>query len=266
VRDDATPGAREPAAAPAGALYDRIGASYVAYRRPDPRIAALIDRAVGTARSVVDVGSGAGSYEPPARSVAAVEPSWTMIRQRRPDAAPVVRAVAERLPFREAAFDVALAVLTIHHWTDADGGLLELARVARRQVVLTWDPAVWSRFWLVADYLPEIVEAEAAMATVGDVRRVLDVSDAGIVPIPWDCTDGFCGAYWRRPERYLDPDARAAISGLARCAPDVVAHAMERLRDDLASGRWTARHGALLGRIDVDLGYRLLVARGARPV
>jgi SAM-dependent methyltransferase len=228
------------------------------------RIAALVERALGTARSVVDVGSGTGSYQPARPRVVAVEPSWTMIRQRPPDSAPVVRAVAERLPFRAHAFDAALAVLTIHHWTAAAAGLRELARVARRQVVLTWDPVVWSRFWLVADYLPEIIAAEAGMATAGDVYPVLEVVDTLVVPIPWDCTDGFCGAYWRRPERYLEADARAAISGIARLAPDVVARATARLRDDLASGRWAERHGALLARADVDLGYRILVARGAR--
>src|SRR5438132_12218763 len=138
-----------------------------------------------------------------------------MIRQRPAGAAPVVRGVAEHLPFPSDAFDAALAVLTIHHWSDAATGLRELARVARSQVVLTWDPRVWQRFWLVAEYLPEVIEMEAGAATLAAVEETLEVVDVAVVPVPADCTDGFFGAYWRRPERYLDPKARGAVSGFS---------------------------------------------------
>jgi hypothetical protein len=50
----------------AGARYDRIGRTYSRYRKPDPRIAARIAAAVGTARTIVNVGSG------PARTSRAV--------------------------------------------------------------------------------------------------------------------------------------------------------------------------------------------------
>ena len=62
--------------------YDRIGMTYSATRRPDPRIAARILDALGDAVSVLNVGAGAGSYEPRDRNVVAVEPSEVMIRQR----------------------------------------------------------------------------------------------------------------------------------------------------------------------------------------
>jgi ubiquinone/menaquinone biosynthesis C-methylase UbiE len=124
------------------AVYDRIGTGYTGTRRPDPRIVAAIAGAIGDARTIVNVGAGAGAYEPPDRRVVAVEPSGTMIRQRPADAPPCIQAVAERLPFRDGAVDACLAVLTIHHWTDQAAGLAELRRVARRRVViLTWDPA-----------------------------------------------------------------------------------------------------------------------------
>src|SRR5262245_22115393 len=98
-----------------GQLYDSIGTHYARYRRPDPRIAAAITNALGDARRIVNVGAGTGSYEPTDRELIAVEPSEMMIRQRVPAAAPVVRATAMNLPFRDGAFDAALAILTIHH-------------------------------------------------------------------------------------------------------------------------------------------------------
>jgi len=77
-------------------LYDTIGVGYRALRRPDPRIAAAIVNALGPAASVVNVGAGAGSYEPTDRRVIAVEPSREMIRQRPAGAAPVVQAPPPR--------------------------------------------------------------------------------------------------------------------------------------------------------------------------
>jgi len=247
-----------------GDRYDAIGKTYRRYRKPDPRIAALIDDALGAARTVVNVGSGTGSYEPKGRRVVAVEPSWTMIRQRPVGAAPVLRAAAEHLPLADNSFDAALAILTIHHWSNFEAGLRELARVAPFQVILTWDPEVWGRFWLISDYLPEILRAEADVATLRHVDAVLEVIEVREVPVPWDCSDGFCGAYWRRPEMYLDPEARAAISGIARCEPRAVSCAMQHLQQDLADGTWVLRNRDVLALSQIDLGYRLVVARGCR--
>ena len=247
-----------------GQRYDAIGKTYSRYRRPDTRVTALIDAALGTARTIINVGSGSGSYEPKRRGVVAVEPSWTMIGQRRNEAAPVVRAVAERLPFADDSFDVALAILTIHHWSDCEAGLRELTRVARRQVIMTWDPALMAKFWLVGDYLQEISRMEADLATLGHVEAALNVAEIHTVPVPWDCSDGFLGAYWRRPEIYLDPAARAAISGIARYEPSALSHAMQRLEQDLADGSWKRRHKDLLQLPEIDLGYRLVTATGCR--
>jgi SAM-dependent methyltransferase len=244
------------------ALYDTIGRTYADYRRPDTRIAAAIDGALGDASSVVDVGSGTGSYEPRGRRVVALEPSITMIRQRGPDAAPVVRGVAERLPFADDSFDVALVVLSLHHWPDPPAGLAELARVAPRQVVLTWDPEVFARFWLIAEYVPQIAAWETGLATIAAVEAALEVVEVRPVPVPWDCTDGFCGAYWRRPHRYLDPGARAAISGFWHCEPHDVEGAMLRLGRDLADGAWHDRHREQNDLTELDLGYRLVIASG----
>ncbi|MCE7937677.1 MAG: class I SAM-dependent methyltransferase [Chloroflexi bacterium CFX6] len=245
----------------AGALYDSIGHGYARGRRPDPRIAAQLAAALGDARSVLNVGAGAGSYEPPGRRVVAVEPSAVMLAQRPRGAASAVQARAEALPFPDRAFDATMAILTLHHWADRAGGLAECARVARRSVVLlTWDTAA-DTFWLHQDYFPELAETDrevfppmAAYAEAfGPGARVAVVP----VPVPRDCVDGFLGAYWARPAAYLDPTVRAGMSSFAR--PDTEP-GLARLRSDLATGAWNARHGHLLAADALDVGYRLVVA------
>jgi SAM-dependent methyltransferase len=244
-------------------LYDTIGRTYRRYRRPDPRIARQVEEALGGCASAVNVGAGAGSYEPRGRRLLAVEPSLTMIRQRAPDAAPAVRAVADALPFRDAAFDAALALLTVHHWPDGRRGLAELGRAARRRVVVfTHDPSAVG-FWLEG-YFPEIFRIDRAIfLPLGELRGVLGRSQVFDVPIPRDCVDGFLGAYWARPEAYLDAGARSAISSFAKLGGAELVDGLARLRADLASGEWRRRHGHVLAQSELDLGYRLVVAETA---
>lgn len=243
-------------------LYDTIGHGYRRYRRQDPRIAAQIVQALGGSSRVVNVGAGAGSYEPRDRSVVAVEPSLVMIRQRGAGAAPVVRSFANDLPFRDETFDASLAILTIHHWPDIGRGLRELRRVARQKVViLTHDPSA-VEFWLT-DYFPEILDVSRwSLPSVAELRRHLGRVTVLDVPIPHDCTDGFLGAYWRRPEAYLSGEARAAISFFSKLRD--VERRLSALRLDLDSGEWHRRHGEVLARSAVDLGYRLVVASVSR--
>lgn len=243
-------------------LYDTIGRGYGRYRRPDPRIAALLAEGLGDARTVINLGAGAGSYEPAEREVLALELSATMIAQRPAGAAPVVRARVEAIPCRDDAFDAALGVLTLHHWSDQAAGLREARRVSRRQVFLTW-VGYPQRFWL-DDYFPEVRAAdEHLFPSLEQLEAELGPLRVRVVEIPWDCQDGFLCAYWRRPECYLDPGVRGAISTLARVPSDP--EAVERLRVDLESGRWRARYGHLLARETMDYGYRVVVAGAATP-
>ena len=243
-----------------GQLYDSIGKGYTAVRREDPRLAARIRAALGDAQTVVNVGAGAGAYEPADLDVVAVEPSETMIAQRPEGAARVIRAYAEELPFKDGSFDAAMAVLTDHHWADHARGLAEMTRVARRVVLFSWDPAtVWDG-WVVRDYFPRAQELipdgyrfAHTLARLGDAR-------AEPVPVPHDCLDGFLHAYWRRPEAYLSEEVRAGISVFAAMDPADVEDGVERLRRDLDSGEWSRRNGHLMEMAELDLGYRLVVA------
>ena len=242
-------------------LYDRIGIGYAERRRPDARVAARITSALGACHTVLNVGAGTGSYEPADGFVVAVEPSAEMVRQRPRTAARAVRASADHLPFQDQSFDAALALLTIHHWPDRKAGLAEMRRVARdRVVIFTWDPA-HAGFWLVQDYLPEILEMDRpAFPSMREIERAIGPVQVHAVPVPADCIDGFLGAYWRRPADYLDPGARAAISVFSKFDP---APGLARLAQDLEDGKWATRYGRLMSRADLDIGYRLVVARCA---
>lgn len=244
-------------------VYDRIGATYARYRRPDPRIAAQIGRALGDAPTIVNLGAGSGSYEPTDRTCIAVEPSAVMIAQRSPNAAPVVQAVAERLPFADGSFAGAAAILTVHHWPDLRAGLDETRRVTRGPIViLTWEESLSRSLWLIDEYLPEAAVHDDSLARLDDVCRLLPGCTVETIPVPHDCTDGFFAAYWRRPEMYLDADARAAISGMALLPVAALERMAAELAADLASGAWQERHADLLDQTTRDYGYRLVISPG----
>lgn len=225
---------------------------------PDPRIAAAIQSALGDAATVLNVGAGAGSYEPADKLVTALEPSAKMIQQRPEGAAHVVQGFAENIPFEDSQFDAAMAVLTVHHWSDFEAGIKEMRRVAKKRlVILSFDPA-GPYFWL-ADYLPEIIELDQPiMPPIAKFAELLGDISVLQVPIPHDCSDGFLGAYWRRPHAYLEPEVRAAISTFAKL--DEAPKALQQLEMDLKSGVWEQKYGHMNSLDELDIGYRLIVA------
>lgn len=240
-------------------VYDSIGNDYQRRRIPDERIGSMIRAALGDSKTICNVGAGTGSYEPVDLDVTAVEPSELMIAQRT-TSIPVVKANAEKLPFPDDKFDAAMAILTVHHWMDPVKGLAEMQRVSRRQVIFTFLPEMIDSFWLVKDYLPEIVPFEQSRAVkIMTIAEALNTLVVEPVLIPWDCTDGFQAAYWRRPEQYLDPEVRSAISTLSQLPPATVSRAMEKLSADISSGAWHQRYSNLLDKDEMDFGYRLIV-------
>ena len=258
----AAAGAAAAGAAAAGApVYDTIGQGYIAHRRADPRWEAVIDQQLGDGRVIVNVGAGTGNYEPVNRAVIAVEPSGVMLAQRASGAAPAVRASGSALPLSSDCADVAMAILTVHHWDDWEAGLAEFRRVAPRRVVLTMDFELHSRFWFLEDYVPEV--GDCTRRQEPGHEAVADALGGGSsVPllVPRDMEDGVLGAYWCRPEAYLDPAVRASCSGLALADPAVVARGVAGLEADLSSGAWQQRHADLAELREVDLGYRLVVS------
>jgi SAM-dependent methyltransferase len=239
------------------ALYDTIGGDYSSLRRPDARIAKAIHAHLKGAAIVLNVGAGAGSYEPAHLKVIAVEPSFAMIRQRPDSNALVVQAVAEDLPFEDKSFDASLAILTVHHWSDVRQGLREMRRVTRGKIIiLTFDPAA-SNFWLL-DYLPELGTLDQKqMPGLSDFEAVLGPVQRIVVPIPHDCTDGILCAYWRRPAAYLDPKVRRSISSFWKIGD--VTGPLRRLEDDLRSGEWERKYARFLNQDSFDFGYHLVV-------
>jgi SAM-dependent methyltransferase len=239
------------------AAYDRMGRGYGAIRRADPRLAEPIWQALGDARSIVNVGAGAGSYEPPDREVVAVEPSAVMIAQRAPDSAPVIQAGAEHLPFEDDSFDAAMAVLTLHHWDDLAAGLSEIVRVARdRIVIVTFDPDRAGEQWIVRDYLPETPRKPS----IAQILGALPPARVSPLLVPHDCRDRMFQTLWARPEEHLDPDVRAATSIWHVVSPAAADRALRRLRHDLTTGKWDERHGHLREKREHDVGLRLICA------
>jgi SAM-dependent methyltransferase len=244
--------------------YERHGRTYACHRRADPRIAARIHAALGDARTVLNVGAGAGSYEPHDRWVLAVEPSATMRAQRPPGAAPAIDARAEALPLDDDGVDAAMACVTIHHWQTPAAGLAELRRVARGPVVVfTFEldalPA-WQKQFLregLALERPRFPPIDQVAAALGGRTRVERI------PTPADCTDGFFEAFWRRPAALLDPAVRSAQSMWAVAGPEREQRIVDRLAAALASGAWDAEHGHLRKLHEFDGSLRLVISEPA---
>ena len=244
------------------ALYDTIGKGYANHRKPDPRIAALIESALGDAKSVINVGAGTGSYEPADRAVTALEPSREMIAQRPPGSAPLVEGVAENLPFDDDSFDAAMALITVHHWNDLRAGLAEMVRVARQRVlVLTFTPVPPEEHWMRRDYFPAILDFHTrVMPPIEELSALLPDASVEPVPIPNGCADGFWLAIWDRPEMHLDPHVRRASSSWHQLPADEVERGLAKLKADLESGQWDERNGHLRATPQLDVGLRLVTA------
>lgn len=247
------------------ARYDTIGTGYATTRREDPRLRAVLLAALGDSRTVINVGAGAGSYEPRDRYVVAIEPSDVMAAQRPADLVPAIRAAAADLPFRDDAFDAAMAILTLHHWDSGqEQGVRELRRVARGPVViLTYDAAVSGQMWLMRDYLPEVAELDYRIfPLLPQLAAWLGgETTTETVPIPADTPDWTLGSFWAHPERVLDQAARNGTSGFARMPTAVVQRAVDAVARDLSSGVWDDRNGHLRSLTEYDAGLRLIVGR-----
>jgi hypothetical protein len=241
--------------------YDAHGAGYAAQRRTDPRIAALVHRALGPARVVLNVGAGAGSYEPEDRHVIAIEPSAVMRAQRPARAVPAIHGFAEALPLDDGSVDASMAMLTVHQWGAFEKGMSELRRVTRGPIViLTFDGDVLHRFWL-ADYVPELIAAERhRYRPIPEIVARLGGASVTVVPIPIDCVDGFTEAFYARPEAFLEARVRRGQSAWGFIDAGVEERFVAALGRDLETGAWDERYGEWRTRPVFEGALRLIVS------
>ncbi|MEO5841961.1 MAG: methyltransferase domain-containing protein [Acidimicrobiales bacterium] len=246
-----------------GVRYDKIGHGYARGRHPDDRLRQNIVDALGSSVTVVNVGAGTGNYEPVDRLTVALEPSAVMIAQRPPGTARVVCGVAEALPFADRSFDAAMAVSTVHHWSDLAVGLAEMSRGAARRVVYFSEPSLPEMYWLIDEYFPSILSMPINQAAPS-AERVVELlggeCEVRVFAIPRDFAEASAGGFWARPEAYCDPAVQGAMSMFALLDPSDGADGVARLRADLASGAWDRRHGHLRQQDELDLGYRIVVS------
>jgi SAM-dependent methyltransferase len=249
---------------PAGDFdYERGGQVYSSNRRADPKIAAQIRRALGDAQTLINVGAGAGSYEPTDLNVTAVEPSAAMRAERPAQLATAIDAVAEDLPFPDDSFDAALASVTVHQWRDLARGLRELRRVTRGPVVvMTFDPVALRDFWLSA-YAPEMMQHECARMPLIDTveEHVGGQCRIESVPLAADCADGFAEAFFGRPESLLDEHVRRSQSAWGFVDPAIERRSVASLCASLDSGDWDRQHGELRTLDEYWGSLRLVISR-----
>ena len=241
--------------------YDRHGKGYARFRRADPRIAAFVHEALGAAKTVLNVGAGAGSYEPEDRYVLALEPSAVMRAQRSGLRAPAVIGSAGSIPLDDNAVDASMAILSVHHWPDMAAGLNEMRRVSRdRVIIVTFDPDLLNDFWNT-EYFPEVVEAEKRRyPTIHFLTDALGGRcDVQSIPVPLDCADGFQEAFYGRPEAFLDPEVRKAQSAWGFIPQGMEPVIVKRLADDLASGDWDRKFGHLREQPSFTCAFKLVV-------
>lgn len=247
------------------ARYDSIGIGYSQCRREDPALYEKIISALGSCRTVVNVGAGAGSYEPRDRTVLAVEPSEVMVRQRSPDRLPAIKAKADQLPFHDKSVDACMTVLSVHHWhPDQMAGVREMRRIGRERVVIvTLDPRISAQVWLMADYLQEVADLDNRTFPLPETicEWLGQRTEIEVIPISRDTVDWSLVSFWAHPERVLNPAARAATSGFAKQSRSVVHRVVSDVERDLKSGLWEERYGHLRRLSEYDAGLRMITAR-----
>jgi len=187
-----------------------------------------------------------------------------MIAQRPKGAAPAVQASAESLPFEADVFDVAMAILTVHHWADLQAGIAEMLRVARKRIViLTFDPDPLRELWIVRDYFPGMLALKSDATSGRRLAAELPRARNEVLPVPRDCTDLFFAALWGRPELLFDEAVVGPMWVWSRLSDREREEGRQRLRADLSNGGWDERYGDLRNRDELDVGLRIVIAEVA---
>ena len=244
--------------------YDKLGQKYSGHRQTEPLISEFVNKALGTAKTILNVGAGAGSYEPTDRYVVAVEPSVVMRQQRLVNnKIPAINAKGDNLPFDDKSFDATMAMVTIHHWPDIDKGLKELRRVTKGQVIImTFDPDTLDKFWNV-NYFPELIAVEKVRyPTIEFIKNSLGGNCEVVeIPIPLNCIDGFQEAFYGRPEAFLEKEVRLSQSAWGFLSKEVENRIVKTLEDDLKSGEWDKKYGHYRTQPFFTCALRLIISK-----
>jgi ubiquinone/menaquinone biosynthesis C-methylase UbiE len=251
------------------ALYDTIGKTYSATRRPDPRIAARLIELLSLPPGslVADIGAGTGNYSLElvrgGFPCVAIEPSLEMTRQAEPH--PQVRWVlgrAESIPLPDKSVSACVSVLSYHHFEDRRTALTEMLRIAGAGplVFFTFCPKRLSMFWLYRYFPTMLADARScfhtAEATAAEMTHWSNrTATLHWFPLPGDLDDLFAAAAWRQPELYLDPHVRQGISSFAKVPPPELEAGLMHLAADLADGSWDRELGELRERETLEAGY-----------
>ena len=244
--------------------YNSLKHSYSAQRTTDPRIETYVHNALGNAQTIINVGAGAGSYEPADKYVIAVEPSANMRAQRLlNNKVPAINEKAENLSFDDNSFDASMAIITIHHWLDLEKGLKEMRRVTKGNVVImTFDPDALNEFWN-AEYFPQLIEVERKRYPGIEkiIKHLGGTCEVQKIPIPLDCKDGFQEAFYGRPKAFLDKNVRLMQSAWGFLDDDLEDQLVKRLADELKSGYWDEKYGKYRTQESFTGALRLIVSK-----
>lgn len=256
-------------------LFDTIGETYTDTRQSDERIVALLVEYLGLdhGATVADIGAGTGNYSVALAKagfrVFAVEPSSVMLRHARSH--PLVEwreGCAENVPLPDASVDGVVSTLAVCHFSDVEKAISEMARITDTGpvVIFTFDRSFGRDTWMY-EYFPFFWDTFDQYPYPDKLARILAIAtgkETDIVPFPLppDLRDHFAAAAWQNPERYLEDRYRENISSFQKADSGAVGQGIARLAEDLASGAWEKRHGAVLDQTELDAGYRLVYTKG----
>ena len=253
--------------------YNLIGQQYSKTRIPDIRIInRLIDLLNLPKGSIIaDIGAGTGGYSLALANkgflVNAVEPSIVMQKQAvEHQQIKWFTGYAENLPLLDNSVDAVVSILAIHHFSNLEKAFQEMQRIIRDGaiILLTFDIRLAQKIWLY-DYFPFLWEDALRFLPLNEQVNLIQSNtkrrvEAIPLLLPYDLSDLFAAAGWRRPELYLQPEVRAGISSFALANQDLIEQGVKLLAADLTSGKWRRKYGDIHNLTEIDIGYRFIRA------
>ncbi|MEH2283801.1 MAG: methyltransferase domain-containing protein [Nostoc sp.] len=254
-------------------IYNSIGQQYSKTRVPDIRIVnKLIDLLNLPKGSIIaDIGAGTGGYSIELANqgflVNAIEPSVVMQKQAvEHSQVKWFSGYAEDLPLSDKSVDAVVSILTIHHFSHLEKAFQEMHRIIRDGaiILLTFDIRLAQKIWLY-DYFPFLWEDALRFLPLNKQVNLIQSNtkrrvEAIPLLLPYDLSDLFAAAGWRRPELYLQPEVRAGISSFALANQDLVEQGVKLLTADLSSGEWSKKYSDIHNLTEIDIGYRFICA------